>query len=247
MRGFLLHARPFQEHGLLLDWLTDDRGWVRMRQTGGRRVKKRGSSRPPNFVCLELLTAGRGGGWPILKGAEAVEPLRFLRGRRLAAAFYLHELILRALRPEEPVPGLFLDYWKSLAMLEEPDMPVSVIMRRFERRLLEHLGSGFEWIESLEDGSGNARLDPAGSYRLGREGGVIAGGGPGAVSGRVLQAIANDQLLDHPDEMRAARDLMQRLLAPHVGSAPFVSRRLWPSAPAAPSGHTGNASEPESP
>lgn len=247
MRGFLLHARPFQEHGLLLDWLTDDRGWVRMRQTGGRRVKKRGNSRPPSFVCLELLTAGRGAGWPILKGAEPVEPLRFLQGRRLAAAFYLHELILRALRPEEPMPGLFLDYWKSLAMLDELHMPVSVIMRRFERRLLVHLGSGFEWIESLPDSRGDARIDPEGSYRLGLEGGVVAGGGPGAVSGRVLQAIATDQPLAHPEEMRAARDLMQRLLAPHVGRAPFVSRRLWPSSSAAPSGGTGNASEPESP
>lgn len=247
MRGFLLHARPFQEHGLLLDWLTDDRGWVRMRQTGGRRVRKRGSSRPPNFVCLDLLTAGRGSGWPILKGAEAVEPLRFLRGRRLAAAFYLHELILRALRPEEPVPGLFLDYWKSLAMLEEPDMPVSVIMRRFERRLLIHLGSGVEWIESLADNRADTRIDPEGSYRLGPEGEVVAAGGSGTVSGRVLQAIATDQVLAQPEERRAARDLMQRLLVPHVGRAPFVSRRLWPSSGTPPSGETGNASEPESP
>lgn len=225
MRGFLLHARPFKEHGLLLDWLTDTRGWVRMRQNGGRRVKKRGSHRPPNFVCLEVETAGRGG-WPILTGAEPVEGLRFLHGQSLAAAFYLHELILRALRPEESVPGLFLDYWKSLAMLDSPEMPVSVVVRRFERRLLEHLGAGLDW-ERASDG---LPIEPDRQYRVGRQGGIVSSNGANAVSGRLLLSIARDEVLDGADDRRRARDLMQGLLAPHVGSAPFLSRRLWPSA-----------------
>lgn len=223
MRGFLLHARPFQEHGLLLDWLTDTRGWVRMRQNGGRRVKKRGPGRPPNFVCLELQTAGRGG-WPVLTAAEPTESLRFLSGQPLAAAFYLHELVLRALRPEEPVPGLFLDYWKSLAMLETPDMPMSVVVRRFERQLLTHLGSGIDWERDVA----GRPVDPAGRYRVGLQGGIAPAGDSGAVSGDVLLAIALDRELEAATDRRAARDLMQALLAAHVGRAPFVSRRLWP-------------------
>ncbi|MFO7807879.1 DNA repair protein RecO [Guyparkeria sp.] len=225
MRGFLLHARPFKEHGLLLDWLTDTRGWVRIRQNGGRRVKKRGSHRPPNFVCLEVETAGRGG-WPILTGAEPVEGLRFLQGQALAAGFYLHELILRALRPEEPVPGLFLDYWKSLAMLDSPEMPVSVVVRRFERRLLEHLGAGIDWAQAAD----GLPIEPERQYRVGQQGGIVSGNGANAVSGRLLLAIARDEALAEADDRRGARDLMQRLLAPHVGSAPFLSRRLWPGA-----------------
>jgi len=224
VRGFLLHARPFQEHGLLLDWLTDTQGWVRMRQQGGRRVKRRGSSRPPSFVCLELQTAGRGG-WPILTSADPVESLRFLRGQSLATAFYLHELLLRALRPEEPVPGLFLDYWKSLAMLETPDMPVAVVVRRFERQLLNHLGAGFDW-ERSRDGR---PIDPAGCYRVEREGGIVSGSGSGSVPGYVLRAIARDEVLLDAADRRTARDLMQSLLASHVGNASFVSRRLWPA------------------
>ncbi|MFW6021103.1 MAG: DNA repair protein RecO [Guyparkeria sp.] len=223
MRGFLLHARPFKEHGLLLDWLTDGHGWVRMRQNGGRRVKKRGSQRPPNFVCLEIETAGRGG-WPILTAAEPIEGQRFLHGQSLAGAFYLHELILRALRPEEPVPGLFLDYWKSLAMLESPDVPVSVTVRRFERRLLDHLGAGIDWARS----SDGRPIELEGHYRVGLQGGIVPAGGANAVSGRVLLAIRQDETLDDPEDRRQARDLMQSLLAPHVGSAPFLSRRLWP-------------------
>ncbi|MFO8156350.1 MAG: DNA repair protein RecO C-terminal domain-containing protein [Thiohalospira sp.] len=225
MRGFLLHARPFKEHGLLLDWLTDSRGWVRVRQNGGRRVRTRGSQRPPSFVCLELQTAGRGG-WPVLTGAEPVEGLRFLQGQSLAAAFYLHELILRALRPEEAVPGLFLDYWKSLAMIDSPGMPVSVVVRRFERRLLDHLGAGLDWERSADD----RPVEPGGRYRVGLQGGIVPGDGRNAVSGRLLLAIARDEMLESAEERRRARDLMQGLLAPHVGQAPFLSRRLWPAA-----------------
>ncbi|MFN2381306.1 MAG: DNA repair protein RecO [Guyparkeria sp.] len=225
MRGFLLHARPFKEHGLLLDWLTDTRGWVRMRQNGGRRVKKRGNQRPPNFVCLELQTAGRGG-WPVLVGAEPVEGLRFLHGQSLAAAFYLHELILRALRPEEAVAELFLDYWKSLAMLDSPEMPVSVVVRRFERRLLEHLGAGLDWEHSVDD----RPIEPELEYRVGLQGGIVSGSGSSAVPGRLLLAIARDEPLAEAEDRRRARDLMQGLLAPHVGAAPFLSRRLWPAA-----------------
>ncbi|MFP4639239.1 MAG: DNA repair protein RecO [Guyparkeria sp.] len=227
MRGFLLHARPFQEHGLLLDWLTDTHGWLRMRQPGARRVGSRGQKRPPAFVCLELQSAGRGG-WPVLKSAEPVEHFRFLHGRRLAAAFYLHELILRALRPDEPVSGLFLDYWKSLAMLEEPGVPVSVVMRRFERQLLEHLGSGIDWGHTAD----RAPVDPDAGYRVGLQGGIVPDGRTGAIPGRVLLAIAADRPLVSAADRRTARDLMQALLVPHVGDRPFVSRRLWPSAPA---------------
>lgn len=240
MRGFLLHARPFKEHGLLLDWLTDTRGWVRLRQNGGRRVKKRGNPRPPNFVCLEVETAGRGG-WPILTGAEPVEGLRFLHGQSLAAAFYLHELILRALRTEEAVPGLFLDYWKSLAMLESPEMPVSVVVRRFERRLLDHLGAGLDW-ERAADGQ---PIEAEGRYRVGLQIGIVPAGGTNGVPGHVLRAIARDEVLAHGEERRQARDLMQGLLAPHVGSAPFLSRQLWPGV--TPTVRPGDAGDSHSP
>lgn len=222
MRGFLLHARPFQEHGLLLDWLTDTGGWVRMRQRGGRRVSKKGQNRPPSFVCLELQTAGRGG-WPVLRSAEPIEAFRFLQGRRLASAFYLHELTLRALRPDEPVPGLFLDYWKSLAMLDEPEMPLSVVIRRFERRLLDHLGAGIDWRRT----SAGTPVEAAGRYRVSPGGGIVADGRADAIPGDVILAIADDRPLEEPSQRRLARDLMQGLLSPHVGAAPFVSRRLW--------------------
>jgi len=222
MRGFLLHARPFQEHGLLLDWLTDSGGWVRMRQRGGRRVSRKGQHRPPSFVCLELQVAGRGG-WPVLRSAEPVEAFRFLQGRRLASAFYLHELILRALRPDEPVPELFLDYWKSLAMLDEPAMPLSVVIRRFERRLLDHLGAGIDWCRT----SSGTPVELQGRYRVSPEGGILVDSRADAVPGNVLLAIAEDRPPTEPRQRRMARDLMQGLLRPHVGSAPFVSRRLW--------------------
>jgi DNA repair protein RecO (recombination protein O) len=222
MRGFLLHARPFREHDLLLDWLTDSGGWVRMRQRGARRVTRKGQHRPPALVCLELDSVGRGG-WPLLRSAEPAEGLRFLQGRRLAAAFYFHELILRALRPDEPVPGLFLDYWKSLAMLESPETDLSVVIRRFERRLLDHLGAGVDWRHTV---TGEA-VDREGRYRLGPEGGITPDGRADAVSGDILLAIGEDRSLSGAESRRTARDLMQGLLAPHVGTAPFVSRRLW--------------------
>ncbi len=110
-------------------------------------------------------------------------------------------------------------------MLDSPEMPVSVVVRRFERRLLEHLGAGLDW-ERAADGQ---PIDPEWQYRVGLQGGIVPGNGANAVSGRLLRAIARDEALTEAVDRRRARDLMQGLLAPHVGSAPFLSRRLWPS------------------
>ena len=108
-------------------------------------------------------------------------------------------------------------------MLDSRAMPLSVVVRRFERQLLEHLGAGIDWRRDVHD----RPLAAEAGYRVGLETGIVPS--VGGVPGRVFDAIARDLPLSRAEERRAARDLMQSLLADHVGRAPFVSRRLWPS------------------
>ncbi|HHQ69426.1 MAG TPA: DNA repair protein RecO [Halothiobacillaceae bacterium] len=224
MQAYLLHARPVGEHSLLLDWLTLERGRLRTRQAGARRVGKKGSARPAAFCLTRIQTHGRGG-WPILTQAEPDEVPRFYQGAALAAGFYLHELLIRALHPDEPVEPIFFAYHHTLAKLDSGD-DLACSLRVFEREVLDTLGGAPDWFYTVD----GEPVTPDGFYQLDPESGVYPSGHTRrAIPGRVLLALGNGQVLNHADDKTMARNLMRSLLRPHVGNAAFASRQLWPN------------------
>lgn len=223
MQAYLLHARPTGEHSLLLDWLTLERGRLRTRQPGARRVGKKGSARPPAFCLMRIETHGRGG-WPVLTQAEPSEVPRFYQGAALAAGFYLHELLIRALHPDEPVEPIFFAYHHALAKLDSGD-DLAYTLREFELEMLDTLGGAPDWFHTVE----GAPVKPDGHYQLDPESGVcLSAHTRRAVPGHVLLALGNGQALNEATDKIIARNLMRSLLRPHVGHAAFASRKLWP-------------------
>lgn len=223
-RAFVLHTRPWRDTSLLVEWLTEDFGRITTYQRGARARGKKSSPRPMAFQCVQMILAGRGD----MKTATQIEPagaLQLLQGQSLAVGFYLNELLLRALHRHEPVPVLFSVYAERLAELADPSVDFGQVVRGFERDLLTELGVGIDWhltADTLEP------INPQASYWLAPEEGILQQRGRGyPVSGIVLQAIAENRALTGSDHRREARNLLQSLLAPHVGSAPFHSRALW--------------------
>ncbi|WP_407275395.1 DNA repair protein RecO [Halothiobacillus sp. DCM-1] len=230
-RAYVLHSRPWRETSLLVDWFTEDWGRVTTCQRGIRRSHKGAAGRPTPFSPLQIGLSGRGG-MPVACPIEPASPAAglagcWLRGQALAVGFYLNELLLRAVQPQEPLPRLFAAYEEALLALCIRQEPFEVLLRRFERRLLDELGVGFDWQQTVDTG---LAVHPEQTYRVHPEWGIAAETAQGMpVAGRVLCALAANQPQQHADDRRAAQALLQMLLAPLIGAAPFHSRRLWRS------------------
>jgi DNA repair protein RecO (recombination protein O) len=97
--------------------------------------------------------------------------------------------------------------------------PLGWTLRRFERDLLDALGSGFDWHH---DGDG-APIDPAARYRLDPEHGprrVLSDRGhddrSSAATGRGLLSLAEDRM-PVADDLPGLRRAMREVLAHHLG------------------------------
>ena len=210
----------------MVEWLTHDWGWITTVQRGARKIGKKSPVRPMAFHLLSLQLVGRG----TLKSATQIEPLAppsLLTGHALAAGFYLNELLMRALQREVAVPGLFHAYAHSVPALAAPDAAMGQVIRQFEYQLLDELGVAIDWHHTADLG---AQIEPNALYGIDAERGILQNrAGRLAAPGRVLRAIAADLPLESAMDRRCARDVMQYLLRPHVGTAVFHSRALWQS------------------
>lgn len=177
------------------------------------------------FRPLLLAWSGRGE-LGTLTGAEPDgAPVR-LAGRSLLSGFYVNELLLRLLHRHDPHPELFDAYRETVRDLAGagPDEPV---LRIFEKRLLEAVGYGLVLTADADEGA-PLRQDVDYFYQPDRgpcrsrpgEQAVVA------VSGRTLQALADERLVDS-DTLREAKRLMRFVLSRHLGERPLASRALF--------------------
>ena len=79
----------------------------------------------------------------------------------MLAAFYINELVLRLAPRNDPLPELYHAYADTRSHLGS-EVSLAWTLRRFERDLLDVLGSGFSYEV---DGDG-IEIDPAARYRL---------------------------------------------------------------------------------
>lgn len=227
-RAFVLHTRPWRDTSLLVEWFTEDFGRLTTYQRGARARSKKSPLRPMAFQCLHMMLAGRGD----MKTAVQIEPAgraHLFKGQSLAVGFYLNELLMRALHRQEPAPVLFAHYAQNLAELADSSVDYAAVVRAFERDLLVELGVGIDWLSTADT---HEPINPQAMYWLAPEEGILQQRGRGyPVAGTILIAIAENRPLLDATERRQARELLQSLLAPHVGSAPFHSRALWRTQP----------------
>ena len=165
---YVLHARAWRETSLLLEVLSAQHGrlgLVARGVQGPRRQVLRAALQPLQFIRIDALQRGE---LAQLRSAEALDIAPQLTGDVALAAFYVNELVLRLAPRSDPQPDLFTAYGRVRARLGAGDA-LAWTLRRFERDLLDALGSGF----ALEvDGDGNA-IDPAARYRFDGKGGTF--------------------------------------------------------------------------
>ncbi|RZA30594.1 MAG: DNA repair protein RecO [Lysobacteraceae bacterium] len=216
--AFVLHARPWRETSLLVEVLGRDHGRLGLVARGVQGPKKhvlRAALQPLQHIRLDAVQRGE---LAQLVSAEALDAAPRLAGDAMLAAFYVNELVMRLAPRQDPHGGLYRVYAETRSRLGQ-DVSLAWTLRRFERDLLESLGSGFDLAE---EGNGHA-IDPAARYLLDPEQGprrLLSDRGQGqrtaAATGSALLALAADREPD-PSDLASLRLALRSVLAHHLG------------------------------
>ena len=221
--AFVLHQHPYANTSRIIDCLTPARGRVGLVARGSRRLSSEQRAMLQPFARLRVSWVRRGE-LGRLTYVEAAEPAHELAGDGLLAGFYMNELVLRLLARSDANAEVFSCYSAGLLELDA-GAGTARALRLFELGLLRALGYGLElandcrsgeplreeWTYVFEPESGPCRalVDTAGeSFR-----------------GRDLISL-RERMLDDADSLRAAKTLLGRALAVHLGARPLKTRSV---------------------
>lgn len=216
--ALVLHTRPYRESSAIVTLLTASHGRIAA-VARGARGNRRGNVLQP-FNQLRVSWTGRGA-MVTLAGYELTRPA-WLTGNRLAGGFYVLELLNRLLVEHESLPRVYAGASWTLQQLEAPEAPLEVLLREFERLLLEELGYGLDFAHAADSGDD---LDPAGSYSLQPDLGFVTERGERGFRGDTLLAIGRSDYRQRPVRI-AAKKIFREALRPLLGPRPLASRRL---------------------
>jgi DNA repair protein RecO (recombination protein O) len=213
---FVLHQRPYQNSSLLVECFSQHYGRqsVIARSARGPRSRFRGYLQA--FLPLLASWSGRAELMNLNQLELAGAPYH-LDGQALLCAFYLNELLLRLLAREDSYPGIFQDYQIALQGLEQ-SANLPAVLRRFEKRLLEHLGYGLSF-----------QVEADKYYQWLPEQGFMScehGQGERLFLGRSLLAVQAENW-DNPEDLSVAKRLLRLALSWHLGNKPLKSRELF--------------------
>ena len=214
----VLHTRAYRETSLLVNLLTAQHGRIAA-VAKGARSPRRGQTVQP-FAKLLVSWRGRGS----LVTLTATEPMgaEQLQGNRLAAAFYVAELLMRLLAEHEAVPRLFAATNWVLDSLAREELPVDVVLRSFEKLLLDELGYG---VDFRRDADSEAAIAVDGKYALVVDRGFVGTTQADGYDGFTLLAVAAEDYSEVATR-RAAKRIFRELLDAQLDGRPLHSRRL---------------------
>lgn len=144
---FILHHYPYRETSLLLDVFSEGHGRFSISARGARRP---GSNLRGVLMAFQPILFSWFGNGEVktLHRAEWQGGVPQLAGTALLCGFYMNELLMKLLPRDDPAPGLFHCYFRSIsrlaAMQTQSKQLVEPVLRAFELTLLRELGYGFD-------------------------------------------------------------------------------------------------------
>lgn len=224
-QAYVLHRKPYRDTSLLVEALTPDFGRIGLVARGARSRRSVLQALLQPFQPLLLSWSGRGE-LHTLTSAEAAQRALGLGGDTLISGFYLNELVMRLVPRDDPHPGLFVSYCRTLKQLGSAEQSAWPL-RLFERDLLQELGYG---LQLTHDSGSSQPLFPGERYCYHPEYGPLpaVSNTPDclAVHGETLLALATGE---QPDVQycREAKRLMRVILQVYLGPRPLASRELF--------------------
>jgi DNA repair protein RecO (recombination protein O) len=219
--AFVLHHRPYGNTSQILDCLTPTRGRVGLVARGSRRSSSGQRALLQPFIGLHVSWIRRGE-LGRLTHVEAAASWHELEGDSLLAGFYMNELVLRMLARSDANAEVFSCYSTKLQELGN-GAATARTLRLFELGLLNALGYGPELRRDCESGE---PLRAEWTYAFEPESGprrTAADAGSESFRGKDLISL-RERALDDADSLRAAKLLLGRSLAQHLGPRPLRTR-----------------------
>ncbi len=218
--AYVLHTHPWKETSLIVEALTAGHGRVALVARGARRAHASLKSRLLGFQPMGLSWYGKGA-LKTLHAAEWQGGALQLAGRALICGFYVNELILKLLPPDDPHAALYRRYEQTLHDLATAHDPQPVL-RRFELALLSELG----YAQTLDRTIAGEAVRPDERYGYAFGQGVVSGvHGELACSGKTLLDMAAGDYSD-PLTLSESKQLMRALINHYLGDKPLHTRQL---------------------
>lgn len=220
--AFILHAYPYRETSLIVEAFSQAHGRVSLVARGARRPMSSLKSRLLAFQPLLLSWFGKGA-LRTLHASEWQGGGLCLRGQGLMCGFYMNELLLKLLPPDDPHEALFARYVATLDALSGAAEHAPVL-RRFELGLLSELG----YAQTLDRDTEGRQLESGDRYGyLPGEGVVPAAEARGAslFQGKTLLDMARGDFSD-PRTQTEGKQLMRALINHYLGDKPLMTRQL---------------------
>jgi DNA repair protein RecO (recombination protein O) len=221
--AFVLHQRPYANTSRIIDCLTPTRGRVGLVARGSRRLSSEQRALLQPFVGLRVSWLRRGE-LGRLTYVEAATATHELTGDDLLAGFYMNELVLRLLARGDANAEVFSCYSACLQELGAR-AGTARTLRLFELSLLRALGYGLELAHDFQSGE---PLREEWTYVFEPDSGPRRASVETASEsfrGKDLISLRERMLAD-AESLRAAKVLLGRALAVHLGSRPLKTRSV---------------------
>jgi DNA repair protein RecO (recombination protein O) len=229
---FVLHSYPYLETSLVVELFTRNFGRVATIAKGARRPRSAMRGMLQAFQPLLATWSGKSE-LRTLHGMEWQGGLHVLQGQALICGFYLNELMLRLLPREDPHQSLFEHYQQALQALTG-DESQTIVLRRFEIRLLQELGYALSLTHEAGDGDA---IDAQALYAFIPEHGAVRVASQAIrvqslqnqsgiqLRGKTLLDMAQDDYTDLHTQQQS-KLLMRTLISHHLGDKPLHTRQL---------------------
>lgn len=232
LTGYVLHKRPYRETSLLVDFFSLEQGRISAVAKGARGNAKgdRKSLLQP-FQKLEFELSGRSQ-LKNLGRLEALEQSNNLKKTALYCAFYINEILSRALPEAEAISEVFTHYehtFSRLVNMQSDDISsFEPVLREFEFTLLQALGYLPDFRYDATTGSTILNED---YYVFNAQNGFSISHAQvkHAIKGEYISAIANsDYAQSNAIRVRQVAKYICRLaLVEVIGNKPIKSRELF--------------------
>ena len=222
---YILHRRDYSETSLILEIFSREHGRLSLIAKGAKRKKKyqginHNLYQKYNMSWVSKYELGT------LTDIELDSLSNSLKPELIMTGFYMNEVLLRLLHKHESHPELFDAYDITINRLIN-DMPEQIVLRYYEKVLLQSLGYGLILEHEVETGE---TLIAEKDYFYKFDFGpclASANNDPGInISGKTLLEL-DAETLSNTDNINEAKTLLRTILNQHLGERPLASRELY--------------------
>ena len=223
--AYILHGRDFRDTSRLLDVFSFEYGRVSLVAKGAKSARSRLQGILEPFSPLLISWSGKGD-VQTLTGAETIKNDISLLGNQVISAYYMNELIQRLMTVHDPHPDLYRIYESALKSFST-ESDDELILRRFEKKLLNEIGYGLTLDVEADNGSDIIKSE---LYYYDFERGPVnikveQVDGQFTLSGQSLYDLSTEQFTSRQSK-KEAKQLMRIVLNYHLGDKPLKTRSL---------------------